>query len=193
MQSAIVCGTLHTHSAIAPSSLPSPTGFLCLQTYQVRPNLHSVEAACTDPTPPSLPSAVWTSDDLCALMPSFAPRVWAQAFKKHRFYLFSKRDPTEDTGEGRDVFNEKPPKDESMVVVQVIPVPLPSPAFPLSLPVFHPILLCQRRHHVATCSPSWRVQVAGGRHACVAKPVLLVQWPLRGWIPSSLVLRDVAG
>lgn len=50
------------------------------------------------------------------------PCVFACAFKKSRFYWFSKREPEEDsaaTGLGRDVFNEKPVKDSQKMVAQV--------------------------------------------------------------------------
>lgn len=42
------------------------------------------------------------------------PTVFTCAFKKNRFYLFTKREPVEGTGDdgGRDVMNEKPTKEE---------------------------------------------------------------------------------
>lgn len=46
------------------------------------------------------------------------PTLICCAFKKHRIYLFSRREPeeTEDATKGRDVFNEKPPPDELLAV-----------------------------------------------------------------------------
>lgn len=46
------------------------------------------------------------------------PCVFAIAYKKDRFYWFSRREPADDTsaGVGRDVFNEKPSRDAAHVV-----------------------------------------------------------------------------
>lgn len=46
------------------------------------------------------------------------PTVLCCAFKKHRIYLFSRREPeeAEDATKGRDVFNEKPPPEELLAV-----------------------------------------------------------------------------
>lgn len=44
------------------------------------------------------------------------PTLFCTAYKKNRFYLFTKREPQENEGEknalGRDIFNEKPSKDD---------------------------------------------------------------------------------
>ena len=46
----------------------------------------------------------------------YDPTFVATAFKKHRFYIFSKREPADQENEkgapGRDVFNEKPSKED---------------------------------------------------------------------------------
>lgn len=49
------------------------------------------------------------------------PTLLCCAFKKHRIYLFSRREPEEpeDATKGRDVFNEKPPADELLSVSDV--------------------------------------------------------------------------
>eukprot|EP00249_Psilotum_nudum_P019322 c27193_g1_i1 orf=184-1833(+) len=49
------------------------------------------------------------------------PTLICCAFKKHRFYLFSRREPedAEDATKGRDVFNEKPPPEELLAVSDV--------------------------------------------------------------------------
>ncbi|KAJ7562782.1 hypothetical protein O6H91_03G084400 [Diphasiastrum complanatum] len=49
------------------------------------------------------------------------PMLICCAFKKHRFYLFSRREPeeAEDATKGRDVFNEKPPPDELLAISDV--------------------------------------------------------------------------
>lgn len=50
------------------------------------------------------------------------PCVFACAFKKSRFYFFSRREPIDDplnTSTGRDVYNEKPLKDAQKMVAQV--------------------------------------------------------------------------
>ncbi|KAI9194510.1 hypothetical protein LWI28_006679 [Acer negundo] len=49
------------------------------------------------------------------------PTLLCCAFKKHRIYLFSRREPEEpeDATKGRDVFNEKPPPDELMAVSDI--------------------------------------------------------------------------
>eukprot|EP00250_Pteridium_aquilinum_P011322 c19990_g2_i1 orf=539-2413(-) len=49
------------------------------------------------------------------------PTLVCCAFKKHRFYLFSRREPeeAEDASKGRDVFNEKPPPEELLAVSDV--------------------------------------------------------------------------
>lgn len=46
------------------------------------------------------------------------PTFLCCAFKKHRIYLFSRREPeeAEDATKGRDVFNEKPPPEELLAV-----------------------------------------------------------------------------
>ncbi|KAK9170452.1 hypothetical protein Syun_002592 [Stephania yunnanensis] len=50
--------------------------------------------------------------------PLIDPTLLCCAFKKHRIYLFSQREPEEpeDATKGRDVFNEKPPPDELLAV-----------------------------------------------------------------------------
>lgn len=49
------------------------------------------------------------------------PTLVCCAFKKHRIYLFSRREPEEpeDATKGRDVFNEKPPPDELLAVSDI--------------------------------------------------------------------------
>ncbi|KAJ9188701.1 hypothetical protein P3X46_000071 [Hevea brasiliensis] len=49
------------------------------------------------------------------------PTLLCCAFKKHRIYLFSRREPEEpeDSTKGRDVFNEKPPADELLAVSDI--------------------------------------------------------------------------
>ncbi|KAK1435088.1 hypothetical protein QVD17_00848 [Tagetes erecta] len=49
------------------------------------------------------------------------PTLLCCAFKKHRIYLFSRREPEEpeDATKGRDVFNEKPPADELMAASDI--------------------------------------------------------------------------
>ncbi|CAI7799569.1 unnamed protein product [Closterium sp. NIES-53] len=53
--------------------------------------------------------------------PSVDPTVIGCAFKKHRFYLFSQREPEEgeEPSQGRDVFNEKPPPEEMLALADV--------------------------------------------------------------------------
>ncbi|KAJ3123496.1 hypothetical protein HK098_001884 [Nowakowskiella sp. JEL0407] len=47
------------------------------------------------------------------------PTIFATAYKKNRFYLYTKREPeTDDTGHGRDIFNEKPSREEQMAAMQ---------------------------------------------------------------------------
>ncbi|VFQ82800.1 unnamed protein product [Cuscuta campestris] len=50
--------------------------------------------------------------------PLMDPTLICCAFKKHRIYLFSRREPEEpdDVNKGRDVFNEKPPPEELLAV-----------------------------------------------------------------------------
>ncbi|KAF6168375.1 hypothetical protein GIB67_018215 [Kingdonia uniflora] len=49
------------------------------------------------------------------------PTLLCCAFKKHRIYLFSRREPEEpeDASKGRDVFNEKPPADELLAASDI--------------------------------------------------------------------------
>ncbi|XP_010244091.1 PREDICTED: peptidyl-prolyl cis-trans isomerase CYP71 isoform X2 [Nelumbo nucifera] len=49
------------------------------------------------------------------------PTLVCCAFKKHRIYFFSRREPEEpeDATKGRDVFNEKPPPDELLAVSDI--------------------------------------------------------------------------
>ncbi|KAJ0972686.1 hypothetical protein J5N97_020645 [Dioscorea zingiberensis] len=49
------------------------------------------------------------------------PTLLCCAFKKHRIYLFSRREPEEpeDATKGRDVFNEKPPPEELLAVSDI--------------------------------------------------------------------------
>ncbi|KAG9455056.1 hypothetical protein H6P81_007960 [Aristolochia fimbriata] len=53
--------------------------------------------------------------------PFIDPTLVCCAFKKHRIYLFSRREPEEpeDASKGRDVFNEKPPPEELLAVSDV--------------------------------------------------------------------------
>ncbi|KAL7607538.1 hypothetical protein Lser_V15G14768 [Lactuca serriola] len=53
--------------------------------------------------------------------PMTDPTLLCCAFKKHRIYLFSRREPEEpdDATKGRDVFNEKPPPDELMAASDI--------------------------------------------------------------------------
>ncbi|EPS60312.1 hypothetical protein M569_14491, partial [Genlisea aurea] len=53
--------------------------------------------------------------------PLIDPTLLCCAFKKHRIYLFSRREPEEpeDATKGRDVFNEKPPADELLSVSDI--------------------------------------------------------------------------
>ncbi|KAL3324850.1 hypothetical protein AABB24_038782, partial [Solanum stoloniferum] len=53
--------------------------------------------------------------------PLIDPTLLCCAFKKHRIYLFSQREPEEpdDPTKGRDVFNEKPPPDELLAVSDI--------------------------------------------------------------------------
>ncbi|KAL6575760.1 cytochrome P450 monooxygenase 71 [Orobanche hederae] len=53
--------------------------------------------------------------------PLIDPTLFCCAFKKHRIYLFSRREPEEpeDATKGRDVFNEKPPADELLSVSDI--------------------------------------------------------------------------
>uniref|UniRef100_A0AAX7V6K2 peptidylprolyl isomerase n=1 Tax=Astatotilapia calliptera TaxID=8154 RepID=A0AAX7V6K2_ASTCA len=48
------------------------------------------------------------------------PTIFCSAFKKNRFYLFSKREPedTKSADSDRDIFNEKPSKEEVMAATQ---------------------------------------------------------------------------
>ena len=44
------------------------------------------------------------------------PALFCTAYKKHRFYSITRNEPDSTThGSSRDVFNEKPTKDESIV------------------------------------------------------------------------------
>lgn len=47
------------------------------------------------------------------------PTLFVSSFKRPRFYLFTRREPTEDTVDdvGRDVFNEKPTKEDQMLAL----------------------------------------------------------------------------
>lgn len=49
------------------------------------------------------------------------PTLLCCAFKKHRLYLFSRREPedAEDASKGRDVFNEKPPAEELLAISDI--------------------------------------------------------------------------
>jgi len=40
------------------------------------------------------------------------PTIFCTAYKKHRFFLFSRREPDDIADQGRDVFNEKPTKED---------------------------------------------------------------------------------
>ncbi|XP_020592745.1 peptidyl-prolyl cis-trans isomerase CYP71 isoform X2 [Phalaenopsis equestris] len=66
-----------------------------------------------------IPSAAANVND--AKEPLVDPTLFCCAFKKHRIYLFSQREPEEpeDATKGRDVFNEKPPPDELLAVSDI--------------------------------------------------------------------------
>jgi peptidylprolyl isomerase domain and WD repeat-containing protein 1 len=54
---------------------------------------------------------------------SYDPTIFCSAFKKQRFYMFTRREPQDADGDniletGRDVFNEKPSKDEHLAISQ---------------------------------------------------------------------------
>ena len=52
------------------------------------------------------------------------PTLFCTAYKKNRFYLFTRREPADDhEGYGRDVFNEKPSEDERTAVTQAAVLP----------------------------------------------------------------------
>eukprot|EP00397_Hematodinium_sp_SG-2012_P037438 GEMP01040579.1.p1 GENE.GEMP01040579.1~~GEMP01040579.1.p1 ORF type:complete len:614 (+),score=127.20 GEMP01040579.1:270-1844(+) len=40
------------------------------------------------------------------------PTIFCTAYKKHRFFLFSNREPSDIADQGRDIFNEKPTKED---------------------------------------------------------------------------------
>lgn len=63
-----------------------------------------------------IPSAAANANE--SKEPLIDPTLLCCAFKKHRLYLFSQREPEEpeDASKGRDVFNEKPPADELLAV-----------------------------------------------------------------------------
>lgn len=63
-----------------------------------------------------IPSAAANANE--SKEPLTDPTLLCCAFKKHRIYLFSRREPEEpeDATKGRDVFNEKPPADELLAV-----------------------------------------------------------------------------
>ncbi|KAL2608859.1 hypothetical protein R1flu_027432 [Riccia fluitans] len=66
-----------------------------------------------------IPSVVMNANDQHE--PLTDPTLICCAFKKHRFYLFSRREPeeAEDATKGRDVFNEKPPPEELLALADV--------------------------------------------------------------------------
>ncbi|KAG0497286.1 hypothetical protein HPP92_001759 [Vanilla planifolia] len=66
-----------------------------------------------------IPSAAVNVND--AKEPLVDPTLLCCAFKKHRIYLFSRREPEEpeDATKGRDVFNEKPPPEELLAVSDI--------------------------------------------------------------------------
>lgn len=66
-----------------------------------------------------LPSAAANAN--ASKEPLIDPTLLCCAFKKHRIYLFSRREPEEpeDPTKGRDVFNEKPPADELLAVSDI--------------------------------------------------------------------------
>jgi len=48
------------------------------------------------------------------------PTIFVTAYKKNRFYLFSLREPPESTADfGRDIFNEKPTKEDAAVAASI--------------------------------------------------------------------------
>ncbi|PON47500.1 Cyclophilin-type peptidyl-prolyl cis-trans isomerase [Trema orientale] len=66
-----------------------------------------------------IPSAAANANE--SKEPLTDPTLVCCAFKKHRIYLFSRREPEEpeDATKGRDVFNEKPPPDELLAVSDI--------------------------------------------------------------------------
>ncbi|KAH0454720.1 hypothetical protein IEQ34_016644 [Dendrobium chrysotoxum] len=66
-----------------------------------------------------IPSAAANVND--TKEPLVDPTLFCCAFKKHRIYLFSRREPEEpeDATKGRDVFNEKPPPEELLAVSDI--------------------------------------------------------------------------
>ncbi|KAG7562564.1 hypothetical protein FFLO_02038 [Filobasidium floriforme] len=50
------------------------------------------------------------------------PTLFATAFKKQRFYIFSRSEPEDTKGGDRDIFNEKPTREEQTVAMETQPV-----------------------------------------------------------------------
>uniref|UniRef100_A0A8C8HJM3 peptidylprolyl isomerase n=1 Tax=Oncorhynchus tshawytscha TaxID=74940 RepID=A0A8C8HJM3_ONCTS len=75
-----------------------------------------VAKACN--TAPTIEMKASDNPALQSTMPD--PTIFCTAFKKNRFYMFSKREPedTKSAESDRDVFNEKPSKEEVMAATQ---------------------------------------------------------------------------
>eukprot|EP01138_Halocafeteria_seosinensis_P001278 gb/GECG01001311.1/.p1 GENE.gb/GECG01001311.1/~~gb/GECG01001311.1/.p1 ORF type:complete len:737 (+),score=111.85 gb/GECG01001311.1/:1-2211(+) len=85
--------------------------FLCVALYQGTPKLTTQQRQLQQ-------KRGKLTGDALAEAPKPDATVFCAAFRKQRFYLFSRREPDEEEDEGRDVFNEKPSKEEAVVMAE---------------------------------------------------------------------------
>ncbi|KAJ0395697.1 hypothetical protein P43SY_005127 [Pythium insidiosum] len=95
--------------------------FLRIALFQEKPKVNSqIERQLNSSKGIKSAPLVMSDDPANAARVLMDPTLFCTSFKKQRFYLFSSREPAEDdddeTGTGRDVFNEKPTLDESAVI-----------------------------------------------------------------------------
>lgn len=104
---------LHTNRCSRIVGKPENTRFLHLALYQGRRGKNQSGK-------PSITIEMQASDNPALQKDTTDPTLICTAFKKNRFYLFSRREPddTKSADAERDVFNEKPSKEEQMSATQ---------------------------------------------------------------------------
>ncbi|XP_048581177.1 peptidylprolyl isomerase domain and WD repeat-containing protein 1 isoform X3 [Nematostella vectensis] len=99
---------LHTNRCVRIIGKPENVRFLQLALYQGRPKEKAV----------SLTLEIQAADNPALAKDCTDPAVFCTAFKKNRFYIFSSRGPEMSGESERDIFNEKPSREEIMAATQ---------------------------------------------------------------------------
>eukprot|EP00730_Choanoeca_flexa_P014568 TRINITY_DN6414_c0_g1_i2.p1 TRINITY_DN6414_c0_g1~~TRINITY_DN6414_c0_g1_i2.p1 ORF type:complete len:620 (+),score=157.07 TRINITY_DN6414_c0_g1_i2:2-1861(+) len=106
----------------------------CVRTIGKEENIRFLSVDVYQGKPPKMGQATHTiemeaSDNPALQKTERDPTLFCTAVKKGRFYIFTRRGPQEESGDlGRDVFNEKPTREEQMSAITSTMRELPSKA-----------------------------------------------------------------